>query len=102
MPAEMYCCKGAVWPVRAKSKSLVARSRASGGSWEVAAADDDEGLAGGDVVVVSAVEEGFWSCGRPMIADAVAVWCGIVWYSSIIRKDNRRIQTVRKICCIKQ
>lgn len=76
MPAEMYCCREAVWPVRAKSKSLVARSRASGGSWEVAAADD-EGLAGGDVVV-SAVEEGFWSCGRPMIADAVAVWCGIV------------------------
>lgn len=94
MPAEMYCCRGAVWPVRAKSKSLVARSRASGGSWEVAAADDDEGLAGGDVVVVSAVEEGFWSCGRPMIGDAVAVWCGIVWYSSIIRKDNRRIQTL--------
>lgn len=46
------------------------------------------------VVVVSAVEEGFWSCGRPMIGDAVAVWGGIVWYSSIIRKDNRRIQTV--------
>lgn len=59
--------------MRAKSKSLVARSRASGGSWEVAVADDDEVLAGGDVVVVSAVEEGFWSCGRPMIADAVAV-----------------------------
>lgn len=94
MPAEMYCCRGAVWPVRAKSKSLVARSRASGGSWEVAAADDDEVLAGGDVVVVSAVEEGFWSCGRPMIGDAVAVGCGIVWYSSVIRKDNRRIQTV--------
>lgn len=96
MPAEMYCCREAVWPVRAKSKSLVARSRASGGSWEVAAADDDEGLAGGDVVVVvvSAVEEGFWSCGRPMIADAVAVWCGIVWYSSMIRKNNIRIQTL--------
>lgn len=97
MPAEMYCCRGAVWPVRAKSKSLVARSRASGGSWEVAAAADDEGLAGGDVVVVvvvSAVEEGFWSCGRPMIGDAVAVWCGIVRYSSIIRKNNRRIQTL--------
>lgn len=80
MPAEMYCWREAVWPVRAKSKSLVARSRASGGSWEVAAADEEEeaGLAGGDVVVVSAVEEGFWSCGRPMIADAVAVWCGIV------------------------
>lgn len=93
MPAEMYCWREAVWPVRAKSKSLVARSRASGGSWEVAAAADDEGLAGGDVVV-SAVEEGFWSCGRPMFADAVAVWCGIVWYSSIIRKKNRRIQTV--------
>lgn len=94
MPAEMYCCRGAVWPVRAKSKSLVARSRASGGSWEVAAADEEEeaGLAGGDVVVVSAVEEGFWSCGRPMIA--VAVWCGIVWYSRIIRRNNRRIQTV--------
>lgn len=86
MPAEMYCWREAVWPVRAKSKSLVARSRASGGSWEVAAADDDdEGLAGGDVVVVvvSAVEEGFWSCGRPMIGDAVAVWCGIVWYSMV-------------------
>lgn len=83
MPAEMYCCRGAVWPVRAKSKSLVARSRASGGSWEVAAAADDEVLAGGDVVVVSAVEEGFWSCGRPMIGDAVAVWCGIVWYSMV-------------------
>lgn len=95
MPAEMYCCRGAVWPVRAKSKSLVARSRASGGSWEVAADEEEEaGLAGGDVVVVSAVEEGFWSCGRPMFADAVAVWCGIVWYSSIIRKKNRRIQTV--------
>lgn len=94
MPAEMYCCRGAVWPVRAKSKSLVARSRASGGSWEVAAAADDEVLAGGDVVVVSAVEEGFWSCGRPMIGDAVAVWCGIVWYSSVIRKNNRRIQTL--------
>lgn len=90
MPAEMYCCREAVWPVRAKSKSLVARSRASGGSWEVAAADEEEeaGLAGGDVV------EGFWSCGRPMIADAVAVWCGIVWYSSVIRKKNRRIQTL--------
>lgn len=96
MPAEMYCCREAVWPVRAKSKSLVARSRASGGSWEVAAADEEEeaGLAGGDVVVVSAVEEGFWSCGRPMIGDAVAVWCGIVWYSSVIRKKNRRIQTL--------
>lgn len=97
MPAEMYCCRGAVWPVRAKSKSLVARSRASGGSWEVAAADEEEeaGLAGGDVVVVvSAVEEGFWSCGRPMIADAVAVWCVIVWYSRIIRRNNRRIQTL--------
>lgn len=94
MPAEMYCWREAVWPVRAKSKSLVARSRASGGSWEVAAAADDEVLAGGDVVVVSAVEEGFWSCGRPMIGDAVAVWCGIVWYSSVIRKNNMRIQTV--------
>lgn len=96
MPAEMYCWREAVWPVRAKSKSLVARSRASGGSWEVAAADEEEeeGLAGGDVVVVSAVEEGFWSCGRPMIAVAVAVWCGIVWYSRIIRRNNRRIQTV--------
>lgn len=46
------------------------------------------------VVVVSAVEKGFWSCGRPMIGDAVAVWCGIVWYSSIIRKNNWTIQTV--------
>lgn len=34
MPADRYCARVAVSPVRARSKSLAARSRAAGGSCE--------------------------------------------------------------------
>lgn len=33
MPADMYASRCSVSPARAKSKSLLASSRASGGSW---------------------------------------------------------------------
>lgn len=35
MPAERYCEREALSPARAKSNSLEARSRASGGRWEM-------------------------------------------------------------------
>ena len=35
MPAERYCEREGVSPARAKSKSLVARARASGGRSEI-------------------------------------------------------------------
>ena len=59
MPAERYCRRDGVSPARAKSKSLLASSRASGGSWgrfEV----------GCDWVVVGSV-----ACGRPIVVCVV-------------------------------
>lgn len=46
MPAERYCERAGVSPARAKSKSLVASSRASGGSWEMEVGFSDVGGAG--------------------------------------------------------
>lgn len=66
MPAPMYCAREEVAPVRAWSKSLVARSRAAGGreeallgGWAVLVASEEEEVEG------SALFEVFW--GRPML-----------------------------------
>lgn len=58
MPAERYCWRSTVLPERARSKSLEARARASGGSWE---AD------GGEAASVVGCWEGCGCCGRPMV-----------------------------------
>ena len=69
MPARRYWWRGAVEPERARLKSLVARSRASGGSWE--------GDFGGAGVVVGLVVEGWgvgsWGVGRPMALMFIAL-----------------------------
>jgi len=73
MPAERYCEREGVSPARAKSKSLVASSMASGGSWETEVGLSEVG--GADCGGVLAVA---W--GRPIVC---GVWlvAGIVLYS---------------------
>ena len=60
MPAERYWRREGVSPARAKSKSLVARARASGGrsEMEVGFEEDDGADCGGEVA---------W--GRPIVYD---------------------------------
>lgn len=57
MPAERYWERAGVSPARAKSKSLVASSMASGGSWEIVVGFEE---GGGEVC------EGSVAWGRPI------------------------------------
>jgi len=63
MPADRYCRRDAVSPARAKSKSLLASSRASGGNW-----GRSDGFDGG----CDWVGAGSEVCGRPIVVCVVS------------------------------
>lgn len=100
MPAERYCESVAVPPARAKSKSLVASSMASGGSCET-----EVGFAG----ACGAAEGGVVACGRPI----VCIVCGVIeWvvvlvilsvkdgvYKNKFRKTIPSLQLLPLSCC---